>query len=173
MITDLVKIRSLTKGREAESLQFRRYVRNHHRDEESFRIIAREVEAQIDCTQCANCCRQTVVEVSDLEIARIAGYLRMESAEVIRLYTTTEDPDARGTRVLMNRSNGCTFLDGNLCLVYEVRPEACRGFPHLVSGQRSLGSRMTSIYQRASYCPIVYNTLEAYKHLIGYHPRPH
>ena len=173
MITDLVEIRSLTKGREAESLQFRRYVRNHHRDEESFRIIAREVEAQIDCTQCANCCRQTVVEVSDLEIARIAGYLRMESAEVIRLYTTTEDPDARGTRVLMNRSNGCTFLDGNLCLVYEARPEACRRFPHLVSGQRSLGSRMTSIYQRASYCPIVYNTLEAYKHLIGYHPRPH
>ena len=173
MITDLVEIRSLAKGREAENLRLRRYLRSHHHDEEHFRILAAEVEAQIDCTQCANCCRQTVVEVSGVELARIAEYLRIERADVIRLYTTTEDPDARGTRVLVNRSNGCTFLDGNLCLVYEARPDACRRFPHLAGNQRSLGSRMASIFQRAAYCPIVFNTLEAYKHLIGYHPRPH
>jgi Fe-S-cluster containining protein len=133
--------------------------------------MAHEVESQIDCTQCANCCRQTLVEVSNLEITRIAEYLRMEPAEVTRLYTTTEDPDAPGTRVLLNRNNGCVFLDGNLCIVYEARPDACRRFPHLVNSRRSLGSRMASIFQRASYCPIVYNTLEAYKHLVGYHPR--
>ncbi len=173
MITDLLEIRSLTKSSEAENLRFRRFLRNHHQDEEPFRILAQEVEAQIDCTQCANCCRQTVVEVSDAEIARIAQYLRIEPADVIRLYTTTEDPDARGTRVLINRSDGCTFLAGNLCIVYEARPEACRRFPHLAGNRRSLGSRMASIFQRASYCPIVYNTLEAYKHMIGYHPRPH
>jgi Fe-S-cluster containining protein len=162
VVTDLVEIRGLTKGREAENLRFRRYVRNHHQDEGAFRVLAKEVEAQIDCTRCANCCRQTVVEVSDLEIAKIAGYLGMEPAEVIRLYTTIDDPDARGTRVIINRRNGCTFLDGNLCTVYDARPEACRRFPHLVNAQRSLGSRMASIFRRASYCPIVYNTLEAY-----------
>ena len=33
---------------------------------------------------------------------------------------------------------------------------------------RSLGSRLPSVFKRASICPIVYNVLESYKKLIGY-----
>jgi Fe-S-cluster containining protein len=60
------------------------------------------------------------------------------------------------------------FLRGNLCTVYEARPRACREFPYLVSHQRSLGGRMSSVCKHASLCPIVFNALEAYKHAVGY-----
>jgi Fe-S-cluster containining protein len=55
------------------------------------------------------------------------------------------------------------FLDGTACTVYEERPASCRDFPHLVRGAGSLVSRMWEMPDRACYCPIVYNVLEAYK----------
>ena len=36
-------------------------------------------------------------------------------------------------------------------------------FPHLVRGQGSIASRMWQFVDRACYCPIVYNSLEAFK----------
>ena len=57
-----------------------------------------------------------------------------------------------------------------MCMVYEARPSACRDFPYLVPNSRSLGSRIPSVFKRANFCPIVYNVLENYKKVIGYHP---
>ena len=50
-------------------------------------------------------------------------------------------------------------------MVYESRPKACRDFPRLGSGVRSLGSRLPSVFKRACICPIVYNVLESYKEI--------
>ena len=60
------------------------------------------------------------------------------------------------------------FLKDNLCSVYEKRPETCHLFPHLVKGNGSLLSRMWHMPDRAVYCPIVYNTLEMFKHETGF-----
>jgi len=111
------------------------------------------------------------VGLSDFDIDTVARYLGIEPVEVIRQYTTP-DPDDSTARVLRHTEDGCIFLDGNLCMVYEARPRACREFPHLATGARSLGSRMPSVFKRACFCPIVYNVLESYKKLIGYHPYP-
>jgi hypothetical protein len=55
------------------------------------------------------------------------------------------------------------FLEGNTCTVYEARPHICENFPHLLKGEGSLQARMWDFKDRACYCPIVYNTLEAFK----------
>ena len=47
--------------------------------------------------------------------------------------------------------------------IYEARPDICQRFPHLVRGQGSIASRMWQFVDRACYCPIVYNSLEAFK----------
>lgn len=99
----------------------------------------------------------------------IAEHLRLAPADVIRQYTVPDPEDSAG-RVLRHTKAGCIFLDGTLCMVYEARPRACRDFPHLGSGVRSLGSRLPSVFKRASICPIIFNVLESYKELIGYHP---
>ena len=166
MVTDLIQIHRLAETEERENLRFRRFLKTHHYPDSLFRRIARTVEEQIDCKACANCCRQTRVNVSPTEIDTLARYLSLPREQVIKEYTIP-DPEDRET-ILRHTADGCVFLDGNLCLVYEARPRACREFPYLASNERSLGGRMPSVCKHACICPIVYNTLQAYKHAIGY-----
>ena len=167
VLTDLVEIHRLTEIHRTENLAFQRHLSAHHYPDGPFRILSRTVAEQIDCTSCASCCRHTQVALSDLDIAAIAEYLQLTQADVIRQYTVPDPEDSTG-RVLRHTKDGCIFLDGTLCMVYEARPRACRDFPHLDSGVRSLGSRLPSVFKRACICPIVYNVLESYKKLIGY-----
>ena len=85
----------------------------------------------------------------------------------------TDDPDAPAARTLRTAESGCVFLKNNLCTIYEARPDACRNFPHVGVGTHSLGGRPSSHARWAVFCPIIYNALESYKHLTGFHPRHH
>ena len=60
------------------------------------------------------------------------------------------------------------FLEGNLCGVYEARPQNCANFPHVVRGSGSIDSRMWKLIDRAGYCPIVYNWMERVKEDLGF-----
>jgi Fe-S-cluster containining protein len=91
----------------------------------------------------------------------------MTEDQVTRMYTNP-DSDSSSSRVLRNTGNACVFLDGNLCMIYEARPAACRNFPHISAHSTTVGSRWSSLCRRAAVCPIVYNALEAYKKLVGY-----
>jgi Fe-S-cluster containining protein len=167
VVTDLVQIRRLAELEEGENLHFRRFLKDHHYSQGLFRQIAREVEQQIDCKTCANCCREPRVSVSHQDIYRLSVYLDMTPEQVLKEYTIADAEDRQ--TILRQTKDGCVFLDGSLCLVYEARPLACREFPYLVSDRRSLGGRMSSVCKHASICPIIYNALEAYKHAVGYH----
>jgi uncharacterized protein len=171
VVTDLVQIRELGASQETENQDFRRYLSAHHFHIETFQQLATEVQQQIDCTACANCCRHSIVAVDKSEIATIARHLNYEADHVTRQYTTV-DPEAPARRLLESTTAGCVFLDGNLCTIYEVRPKACRDFPHVALGEHSLGARFASLCRWASLCPIIYNSLERYKHIVGYRRRP-
>ena len=169
MVTDLAEVLRLGTAKAQENVAFRRYLDAHHYADKPFQILASNVQRQVDCTACANCCRHSVVPVSKLEIEKISTHLGMTCEAVTRLYTV-RDPDAPASRILLNSGEGCVFLDGNLCMIYEARPKTCRNFPHVAVGTRSLGGRPSSLSRWASLCPIIYNALETYKHLAGYHP---
>ncbi len=47
--------------------------------------------------------------------------------------------------------------------IYDARPHSCRTFPDLVRGEWSLVARMWQMPEKATFCPIAYNTLEAFK----------
>jgi len=170
VLTDLVEIRRLAEASALENLRFRRYLKAHHYRDGRFRWLAAEVQRQIDCKLCANCCRQTRVNVSAAEVAAIAAFLGASSEQVLREYTET-DPEDRRT-MLRQRQDACIFLEQNLCRIYDARPRACREFPYLTAPGRSPGARMSSVCRRAWLCPIVFNTLEGYKKLVGYHEPP-
>jgi Fe-S-cluster containining protein len=108
-----------------------------------------------------------VVSVNESETESIARHIGTTSEAVARLYTV-RDPDAPALRILLNSGEGCVFLDGNLCMIYEARPKTCRDFPHVAIGKHSLGSRQSSLARWAPLCPIIFNALEGYKHLTGY-----
>jgi Fe-S-cluster containining protein len=168
VVTDLADVFRLGTAKVKENLAFRRYLSAHHSADKSFQILASEVQQHVDCTACANCCRHSMVSVNKSDIENIAQYLGTMSEAVDRLYTVP-DPDAPTLRILLNSGEGCVFLDGNLCMIYEARPKTCRDFPHVAVGQHSLGSRQSSLARWAPLCPIIFNALEGYKHLTGYH----
>ena len=168
MTVDLVAIRESAQALREENLAFCRYARDHHHPIEEFQQIAAGVQREIDCTQCANCCRRTVVSVQPDEIEAIARYLGIDADLAMHQYTRADPEDSRA-RVLANERDGCVFLDENLCMIYDVRPKPCRDFPHVGLHCHSLGARLSSLYRHMEICPIVYHTFERYKQRLGYH----
>jgi Fe-S-cluster containining protein len=158
---DLVQIRLLGEKKRDENLRFRRFMKSRDHSDRILRRIAEDIEVQIDCTSCANCCRVATAVVTERDAERLSRYLRIQPAEFLARYT--EESEDEGRILHRSREQGCVFLDGNTCTVYEARPDACQRFPHLVRGAGSIASRMWQFVDRATYCPIVYHSLEAFK----------
>jgi Fe-S-cluster containining protein len=166
MITDLVQIRLLGEKKRNENERFRRHMKTHDHSDRILRRIAEGVQEQIDCMVCANCCRVATTQVSERDVERLARHMSMTPAAFVAEYTMESDDE--GAILRRTEDGGCVFLDGTLCSVYEARPDICQRFPHLVRGNGSIASRMWQFIDRACYCPIVYNALEAFKVETGF-----
>jgi Fe-S-cluster containining protein len=161
MITDLVQISLLGEKKRDENERFRRHMKSRDHSDRILRRIAEGIEEQIDCTVCGNCCKVATATVSERDIERLARYFRIKPARFIAEYTMESEEEGRILR--RTEESGCVFLEGTTCTVYDARPETCQRFPHLVRGSGSIASRMWQFVDRACYCPIVYNSLEAFK----------
>jgi uncharacterized protein len=166
MITDLVQIQLLGEKQRPENERFRRHLKVHHHSDRILRRVAERIEEQIDCRACANCCRVASVKLSERDTERLTQYLRISPARFRAQYTI--ESEDQGLILCRSEQTGCVFLDGTACSVYEARPDICRRFPHLVRGTGSIASRMWQFIDRACYCPIVYNALEAFKQETGF-----
>ncbi|MDX2149518.1 MAG: YkgJ family cysteine cluster protein [Bryobacteraceae bacterium] len=160
MVHDLVQIQRLGEKKRTENQQFRRWLKSHTFVERRFRKIAEEIESEIDCTACANCCRVATVRLQQRDIERLARFFRISAERFCEDYTM---PSAEEGIILKRTEKGCVFLDGATCSIYDERPATCENFPHVVRGPGSLLSRMWEMPDRATYCPIVFNTLESWK----------
>ncbi len=169
MITDLVEIKRLGEKKREENQRLRAHMRKHHAVERHLRKIAAEVENAIDCRECANCCRVATVKLRDREVEKLAKFIGVTRREFLRDYCELSEEE--GLILKRTEESGCVFLEGKLCGVYDVRPMTCEDFPHLVRGEGSLVSRMWEMPDRATYCPIAYNTLEAFKEDLGFEGR--
>jgi Fe-S-cluster containining protein len=165
MITDLVQIRRMGEQRRDENSRFRLYIKSHNFVERQFRRTAEEIEDQIDCRQCGECCRVGEVELKERDVEKLARFLRIGVQQFLDQYAR-EGED--GNVILRRTEAGCVFLAGNDCSVYEERPVTCERFPHLIRGQGSIQSRMWQFVDRATYCPIVFNWMETVKGLTNF-----
>lgn len=168
MVTDLIQIRLLGEKKRDENRRFRAFMKSRDHSDRILRRIAQGIEDQIDCTICANCCRVATATVKERDVEHLARFLRISEARFLAEYTVETEEEGR---VLRRTDAGCVFLSGNECTVYDARPEACRRFPHMVRGNGSIVSRMWEFVDRACYCPIVYNSVEAFKEEMGYRNR--
>jgi Fe-S-cluster containining protein len=104
---------------------------------------------EIDCLSCANCCKTTGPLLTSNDIRGIAKYLGLKPSEFETEYLRIdEDQDWVFT------SMPCPFLDGkNYCSIYEVRPKACREYPHTDRKNQQGISKLTE--KNAEICPAV------------------
>ena len=110
-----------------------------------------EVFAEIDCLQCANCCRTEPAILTPGDAKRIAKHLGTSPKQFIRQYAIE---DINGE--LMLNGVPCKFLQSNnTCSIYEVRPEACRRFPH--THEAEFPSRTNLNLANTIVCPAAYH----------------
>lgn len=160
IVTDLVQIKRLGEQKFEENKKLRQHMSRHNFVERKLKAIAQDVEKEVDCLECANCCRTATARLIDRDIDKVAKAAGMKRDRFLRECTEISEEEGR---ILKRTEAGCIFLNGNECLVYEGRPASCEDFPHLVRGPGSLMHRMWAMPERATYCPITYNTLEAWK----------
>ena len=110
-----------------------------------------------DCLSCANCCKTTGPLFTLADIERIAKHLRLKPQQFIDNYLRIdEDKD------YVLQSVPCTFLDqDNTCFIYNVRPTACREFPHTDRKKFQQISDLT--LQNVAICPAAFNIVEQMK----------
>jgi Fe-S-cluster containining protein len=155
----------LEQQQRGENAKFRAYLRNHRHSDRRLRRFGEQIEAEIDCTACANCCRVTEVGITEKDVEKLAKFVGTSEREFVEQFTSL---DKSGAPILRRNEGGCVFLEGNLCSVYEARPVNCANFPHVVRGSGSISSRMWEFLDRVGYCPIVYNWMETVKEDIGF-----
>lgn len=114
-----------------------------------------------DCLDCGNCCKTTGPLFTNSDVERIAKYLRLRPQQFIEKYLRV---DEENDHVL--QSVPCAFLDSeNYCSIYEVRPKACREFPHTDRKKFHQISDLT--LKNVAICPAAFNIVEEMKKLIA------
>ena len=108
-----------------------------------------------DCLQCSNCCKTTSPIFTNKDIERISKSFRIKTRQFIDNYLNVdEDQD------YVLKSSPCTFLaDDNTCTIYDVRPKACKEYPHTNRKRFEKISELT--LKNVSICPATFNIVEA------------
>ena len=114
-----------------------------------------------DCLDCANCCKTTGPLFTDKDIVRISKYLRLKPQAFLDQYLRLdEDQD------WVLHDLPCVFLGAdNRCSIYEVRPKACREFPHT---DRKKFQQITHLtLKNVAVCPAAFNIVEDLRRELG------
>ena len=115
---------------------------------------------QTDCLKCANCCKTTGPLFTDKDVERIAKHLKLKPSQFIAQYLRVDED-----RDYVLKSVPCIFLDANnYCAIYDVRPKACKEFPHTDRKKFQQISHLT--LKNVAICPAAYNIVEEMKRLI-------
>jgi len=116
-----------------------------------------EVFSKIDCLDCANCCKTLGPAIYNLDVERMAKYLRLKPAKLIETYLRVdEDGD------FVFKTKPCPFLlDDNYCSIYTARPKACREYPH--TDRKRFYQVLDITEKNAAVCPAVYAIVEELK----------
>lgn len=108
-----------------------------------------QVFQEIDCLECANCCKTTSPIFYQTDIERVAKHVRMRPGDFIEKYLRVDED---GDYVL--KSSPCPFLAAdNRCAVYESRPKACREYPH--TDRKKMVQIMDLTFKNTLVCPAV------------------
>ena len=159
MSNEIKNLEKLAKDKQVENKKF--FEKLKKKTPKNLDYLMQELhEAEFkktDCLTCANCCKTTGPLFTLADIERIAKYLKQKPQQFISQYLEIdEDKDYVLQRV------PCTFLDNeNACMIYNVRPKACREFPHT---DRKKFQQITDLtLKNIAICPATYRIVEQMK----------
>ena len=104
---------------------------------------------KMDCLSCANCCKTTSPIFRDADIRRISKHLRVKEGKFISDYLRIDEEQD-----YVLKSSPCSFLEkDNSCSIYDVRPLACREYPH--TDRKNMFQVLEITAENSLICPAV------------------
>jgi Fe-S-cluster containining protein len=104
---------------------------------------------KMDCLSCANCCKTTSPIFRDADIRRISRHLRIKEGKFISDYLRMDEEQD-----YVLKSSPCSFLEkDNSCSIYDVRPLACREYPH--TDRKNMFQVLEITAENSLICPAV------------------
>ncbi|MBS1668198.1 MAG: YkgJ family cysteine cluster protein [Bacteroidetes bacterium] len=122
----------------------------------------KKVWKELDCLDCANCCKTMSPTYTKKDLLRISAHLNMDEKSFREKWLYKDK-----TGDWMNKSQPCQFLDlkTNMCDIYAVRPADCAGFPH--HNKKKMTDYMHVYKQNIEYCPATYKLVEKMRERMG------
>ena len=116
-----------------------------------------KISAQFDCLSCGNCCKSISPMITDKDIEKIAGKMRMKEVDFISRYLHIDED-----KCYVFNDTPCPFLmSDNYCMIYDYRPKACREYPH--TDRKRFYQVLDLTMLNRELCPIVYEVVEGLK----------
>lgn len=117
-------------------------------------VLHDEAFSNINCLDCAACCKNYSPRFKTTDIKRISKFLKIKEGALIEQHLKVDED---GDFVL--QSKPCTFLGAdNYCSIYEVRPTDCSRFPY--TDEDVFLKKQLITLKNADFCPAVYFVLE-------------
>lgn len=149
----------LSKSKKANYIRLFKSLRKRKRSADDILLgdIHDKTFANTNCLECANCCKTHSPLFLQKDIERIAAYLKLTSSEFVAKYLILDED---GDWVF--HSSPCPFLAvDNKCGIYEIRPNACREYPH--TNRKKIYQIAEITMKNAEICPAVVSILDELK----------
>lgn len=163
MTTEISILKQKAKEKETENKKFLNKLKQ--KPPKQLDVLMQELHndtfEEVDCLECANCCKTTSPIVTDKDVERIAKHLKMKAQSFEEKYIRVDED---GDQVF--KSAPCTFLAAdNYCLIYDVRPKACAEYPHT---NRKRFHQINKITLANTFvCPATYQIVEKLKNTLS------
>lgn len=159
----LTSLPQLSQQKKKENIQFFKSLRKKKPKglDQLAGKIHDEVFETIDCLNCANCCKTTGPLFTNIDINRIAKHFKIKPSDFIDQYLKIdEDQD------YVLQQTPCRFLGAdNYCSIYEVRPKACKEYPH--TNRKKIYQIGNLTVKNTSICPAAYQIVERMKNALN------
>ena len=116
-----------------------------------------EVFQEIDCLDCANCCKSISPTLYDKDVERLAKHFKMKPSQFVDKYLYVDHESD-----YVFKETPCPFLlPDNYCMAYESRPKACREYPH--TDRKRFYQILNLTLKNTQVCPAVFDIVEKLK----------
>lgn len=125
--------------------------------DDKFHALHKEVFEEIDCLECANCCKTSSPIFIEKDVDRISKHLNMKPGVFHEKYLKRDDEFD-----IVLKESPCTFLnEDNSCSIYDVRPRACAEYPH--TNRKKMSQILPLTLQNIEVCPAVSRIIDKMK----------
>tara|TARA_B100001093_G_C26846557_1_gene1023058 strand:- start:2796 stop:3290 length:495 start_codon:yes stop_codon:yes gene_type:complete len=156
---DFKQFQEEAKKKRKENQQFLRKLKKKKdgQVDQMFQNAHEAVFSCTDCLKCANCCKTTGPMLTPKDIERIAKHLKLKPGAFVEQYLRIDED-----RDYVFQDLPCPFLaEDNYCGIYEVRPKACREYPH--TDRKKMRQILNLTAKNVEICPAVFEIVEQLK----------